>query len=306
MRVKAAEAARAASFSRNSQSGKSMKTILVPVAGSSADAGVLSAAKVLARTLGAHLDFLHVRVDPASAAVNTPHLNATRGAAVGNAFRELRERSGRRLAAAAETVAEFCAAHDVSLVGERGTAGTAHWQEASGDAMPLILAEARHHDLTIMARPGNIDGLPHDRLETVLMASGRPLLVMPPGMRLDSLATPVICWKETPESTRAVRAALPILKAGGRCTVLGIADAGASEPAALISYLALHGVAARWEVAERGRADIFAALEAKAQALDACLMIMGGYGRSRLSEFVFGGVTQKALERARLPVFIMH
>ena len=283
-----------------------MKTILVPVAGSRADAGVLSAAKVLAQTLGAHLDFLHVKVDPAAAAINTPHLDATRGAAVGHAFRELREKSSRRLAAAAETVSAFCASHDLALDGAIGTSGTARWKEASGDAMPLILSEARHHDLTIMARPGSIDGLPQDRLETVLMGSGRPLLVLPPGVHLDGLAKPVICWKETPEATRAVRAALPILKAAGRCTVLGIAEAGAAKPETLLSYLALHGVAADWELAERGRGGIFSALEAKAQALGASFMIMGGYGRSRLSEFVFGGVTQKALDRASLPVFIMH
>ncbi|MDX2201583.1 MAG: universal stress protein [Hyphomicrobiaceae bacterium] len=283
-----------------------MKTILVPVAGSAADAGVLSAANVLSRALGAHLDCLHIKVDPAAAALNTPHIGSTRGAAVAGAFRELRERSSRRLAAAAEHVKAFCAEHEIPLSGEIGSGRSVHWLEAAGDPLPLILAEARHHDLTIMARPAGSDGLPHDRLETILMASGRPLLVLPPGVRPESLARPVILWKETPEAARAVKAALPILAAAGRTTIIGVAEAGEGEPAALISYLALYGVEARFEPVERGRAGLFAALEAKARALHADVMIMGGYGRSRLAEFVFGGVTQTALERASLPVLVMH
>jgi nucleotide-binding universal stress UspA family protein len=283
-----------------------MKTILVPVAGSKSDASVLSAAHVLSEKLGAHLDCLHVNVDPATAAFNTPHVGATRGAAVANAFRDLREKSHRRLAAAAENFKAFCAEHHIHLDGERGQGASASWREADGDAVYFILNESRHHDLTIMGRPGSIDGLPRDRLETVLMASGRPLLVMPPQTRLDEITTPAICWKETPEAARAVKAAMPLLKAAGKAIVIGIREKGEGEPAPLLGYLKRHGVEARFEQAERGREGIFAALETKARALGADLIIMGGYGRSRLQEFVFGGVTQTALEQATLPVFIMH
>jgi hypothetical protein len=57
-----------------------MKTILVPVGGSDADASVLKTALALARPLAAHLELVHVRVTPGEAAVHTPHVEFARGA----------------------------------------------------------------------------------------------------------------------------------------------------------------------------------------------------------------------------------
>ena len=48
------------------------------------------------------------------------------------------------------------------------------------------------------------------------------------------------------------------------------------------------------------------ALLAKARELNADLLVMGGYGRSRLSELVFGGVTRTVLREMKCPVFLSH
>lgn len=283
-----------------------MKSILVPVAGSNSDAGVFSAAHVLSRRLGAHLACLHVHVDPASAAFHTPYVGSARGTAVAHAFRELRERSGRRLVTAAEHFKQFCAENRIASQRSDEAAVSASWQEANGDALAHVLHEARYHDLTIMCRPSEVDGLPHDRLETVLMGSGRPLLVMPPDATMQGLDTAVVCWKETPEATRAVAAALPLLKAAAKVVVISLRERAGREPSGLLAYLARYGITAQSEEVARHRESMFAALEAKALALGADVMVMGGYGRSRLQEFVFGGVTQAALEHGKLPLFIMH
>jgi nucleotide-binding universal stress UspA family protein len=36
------------------------------------------------------------------------------------------------------------------------------------------------------------------------------------------------------------------------------------------------------------------------------LLVMGAYGRGRLSEIVFGGFTQRVLANTELPVFLLH
>jgi len=63
-----------------------MKTILVLVCGSDADALVLETALVVARPLSTHLELLHVRVAVADAALHTPHLEFARGAGLGSAL----------------------------------------------------------------------------------------------------------------------------------------------------------------------------------------------------------------------------
>jgi nucleotide-binding universal stress UspA family protein len=47
-------------------------------------------------------------------------------------------------------------------------------------------------------------------------------------------------------------------------------------------------------------------LIAGAQAWGADLLVMGGYGRARVREMVFGGVTRTVVETAPLPVFMSH
>jgi nucleotide-binding universal stress UspA family protein len=45
---------------------------------------------------------------------------------------------------------------------------------------------------------------------------------------------------------------------------------------------------------------------AQAEAEDADLLVMGGYGHSRLREMLVGGVTRYMLEHATVPVLFAH
>jgi len=40
--------------------------------------------------------------------------------------------------------------------------------------------------------------------------------------------------------------------------------------------------------------------------IDADLLVMGAYGRSRMRERVFGGATRRVLEEALIPVLMQH
>ena len=63
-----------------------MKTILVLVCGSDADALVLETALAVARPLSAHLELLHIRAAVADAALYAPHLEFARGAGLASAL----------------------------------------------------------------------------------------------------------------------------------------------------------------------------------------------------------------------------
>lgn len=288
-----------------------MKTILVPVGGSEADATVLETALAVARPLSAHLELLHVRVSVADAAVNTPHMEFARGAGLSGALDELKARCERRAAQAERNVRDFCAAHGIEMVETPRLAMsvTARWRRDDGQAVERLIFHARHHDLTVMARATAIDGLPPDRLEALLMACGRPLLVAPAGAPLRKLDTAMVCWKETPDAARAVEAAMPILATLRRVVAVSVSEYGEAPAEALdqlVRDLAWNGIAAEGHALERDGRSTADTLFAAARTHGADLMVMGAYGHRHLREVLFGGCTQSALEAAHCAVLLVH
>lgn len=175
--------------------------------------------------------------------------------------------------------------------------------------MARLLFHARHNDLVVMARATKLDGLPPDRLETLLMGCGRPLLIASAEAPMRSLGTAMVCWKETADAARAVSLAMPLLAKVGRVVVVSVKEDGEAPPDALadlVRQLSWHGIAADAHLLERGELSTADALFAAARSHGADLMVMGAYGRRRLREVLFGGCTQNAIEAAQCPVFLMH
>ena len=74
----------------------------------------------------------------------------------------------------------------------------------------------------------------------------------------------------------------------------------------IVRYLRWHGLTAMGHfVIPAGRTAAEAVLES-ARDTEADLLVMGGYGHSRVREFIFGGFTQRILKGAELPVLLFH
>ena len=289
-----------------------MKTILVPVGGSDADALVLETALAVAQPLSAHLELLHVRVAAADAAVHTPHLDFARGAVLASALDGLGSKGRRPSELAEHHARDFCARNAIEMVETPGPAPsvTARWRRDEGEAMQRLLVHARHHDLVVMARPTALDGLPPDRLESLVMGCGRPLLIAPTEAPMRALDTAMVCWKETRDAARAVSAAILLIVKARRVVVVGVREDGAQALSdaveEVVRELAWNGMAAEpYVLARDGRstADVLFAAAAE-RGVD--LMVMGAYGHRYLREALFGGCTQSAIESAHCPVFLMH
>ena len=153
--------------------------------------------------------------------------------------------------------------------------------------------------------------VPADFVESVLLACGRPALIVPHiGAPATIGSTVAIAWKETPEAARAVKAALPFLRQAKRVHVLSW---GEDTPAAvggqaldLESYLDAHGVRFAWDRAGAERQQIGELLLSRAFDLGADLLVMGCYGHSRAREWILGGASRTILESMTLPVLMMH
>jgi nucleotide-binding universal stress UspA family protein len=287
-----------------------IKTILVPATGSNTDTAVFTSALAVARPFAAHLDFLHVRVDAATIALGM----ATDGggaATLGGFVERLDEEAGRREHRAKQLFDEFCAGEGLAIADTPpGPSGpSAQWTRQIGTEAYWVAEHGRATDLMVIGRPADGEGVAPETLDSAVLDSGRPLLI-PPAVPMASLPeTIVIAWKATREAAHAVTAALPFLALAKEILILTVAeeeDLSSEEGSRLMANLRWHGLqvsAHRLQPDERSPADTLLAAAAERQAL----LVMGGYGHSRLRQWVFGGFTRHVLQTAAaVPVLIAH
>ena len=170
--------------------------------------------------------------------------------------------------------------------------------------------QARLHDLTIVdAEP---EALAPDRglIDALLMDSGRPLLIVPPGQDVFRARRIILAWDGSGHAARAAADALPFLRAAEVVevvAVMGEKDLPASVTGADIApHLTRHGVNVTVQTLPALDGDVAETLRNHATLTRADLIVMGGYVHSRLRELVFGGVTQSLLKQSPVPLVMAY
>ncbi len=171
---------------------------------------------------------------------------------------------------------------------------------------------ARYADLTVVG-PEMLarETLKDKVIEGVLFSSGKPLLLLPEGSRPTIKPSRVmIAWDSGVEASRAVRESLEIL-AGAEEVRIALVDPaegesghGAEPGADVATYLARHGVKVTVDRVPSQGKTVASVLRQHAVDTAAELLVMGGYGHSRLRERIFGGVTKSMLDSPPLPIFM--
>jgi nucleotide-binding universal stress UspA family protein len=286
-----------------------IKTILVPATGSDRDTAVFASALAVARVFAAHIEFLHVRPDASAMAVA---MASDGGGAtmVGGLIDRLEEEADAREKKANQLFQGFCKSAGLALQdAPSGAPGpSTQWLRETG-AEPYWVAEhGRAADLLVIGRSDPDEGASLDTIEQALIESGRPIFI-PPAAPLTTLPeTVAIGWKATREAARALTAALPFLQIAKQIVILTVAEdqrAPEDEADRLMTALRWHGV----PISVRHlRPDARGAPETllSAAAEHAALLVMGGYGHSRLREWIFGGFTWHVLRAAEVPVLMAH
>ncbi|MGE5515044.1 MAG: universal stress protein [Bacteroidota bacterium] len=268
------------------------KDILVHVDNSAAGRVRLDLAARLAQAHDAHLVGLHVR----SRTVVPPFVAAQMGP-------EIEALQDRFLAdAAAEARAAFDAVAPAAGV-------TSEWRDVAGVLADTVALHARYADIAVIGQSeeGDDDGPLADGL---VLEVGRPVLVVPYAGRFDSVGKRVlVAWNASREATRAVHDALPLLAQAQRVQVVAInpdGDHGDIPGADIALHLSRHGIAASCEQLTADDVAVGALLLSRAADTGADLIVMGGYGRSRLRELVLGGTTRHILRHMTVPVLLSH
>lgn len=285
----------------------SFKSILVVLEGLDREAAVLATALQAARAFDAHLEVLHVRADPNEVfSFMSEPMSETAVELVISAA----EKGSAELASKARGQFDaFCQANDVAVAQTAPAGGGvfAIWHEDTGMQGDVAAHHGRLADLTVVALP-TADSPAPVMLEAALLETGKPVLVAPAEARNTLGANVVIAWNGTAQASRAVAGAMPFLKAAGKVTVLTVEedDRFVANAADLAGYLAWHGITASSGAVNAGTTSAGEALLGEANRAGADLLVMGGYGHSRVREVILGGVTYHVLANAGLPVLMAH
>lgn len=174
----------------------------------------------------------------------------------------------------------------------------------------LVLA-GRYADLVVLGQ--SEPGAPSahaggDLAAWVLLSCPRPLLIVPYAQSATSPSRHVLlACNGSVQAVRAVCAALPLLRRAEAVTVVrfGAPDEPGPPDADILPYLKRHGVQADL-VTESTRLDVGDRLLSLIVNCGADLLVMGGYGRARLSELLLGGITRTILRAMTVPVLMTH
>jgi nucleotide-binding universal stress UspA family protein len=171
---------------------------------------------------------------------------------------------------------------------------------------------ARRFDLAVVGQPGREKSVPDEVVdEGVLFESGRPVIFAPfiqtTGLKLGRV---LVCWDGSRAASRAIGDAMPFLQKAKQVEIIIV---GGKPPksdevsgADLGQHLARHGIKVDVKRITSPDIDVPSTILSYAADSSADMLVMGGYGHSRLREFVLGGVTRSMLESMTVPTLMSH
>jgi len=271
---------------------------------------VLDTALVVANRFGAHIEALHVMQRPEDAA---PYMFSHISSRLRQSFIREAEKTERDKAAEARAqFDEFCTRHGVRLVAQPALqpGATAAWREEPGRAGEVLIRCARLADVVAVARPRTRTEVVRrspigQNLEAVMLDSGRPVLIVPPGWQAKRVEHAAIGWNESLEVSRALAMTMPWLEQMSAVSVIA-SERRRKSADRLAEYLAWHGVEAQVRILDNKGDSVGKSMLDTCIAIGAELLVVGGYSRARTRQLMFGGVTQHLLKHSNIITVMVH
>lgn len=272
-----------------------MKTILFNALGDAGNAGRLDAVLDIARAFEAHVTLLHSV--PFEASVVIDPYGAT-FAALAPVWHDEANRVRDKL------IADL-ANEDVPW----------NWVETAGPTARALLKESSLQDLIIVGArdPQAIDSGPSFTAGELAVTADCPVLVLPENAsRFDVGAPVLVAWDGSAEASHALKAALPFLRKARDVYLAVVKEPTKAEmandlpPLGGADYLSRHGISSQLVEIDLRENVVAEAIRTAAEIRHAGLIVMGAYGRTRLSERIFGGTTRDMLADVRIPVLLTN
>ncbi|WP_027054312.1 universal stress protein [Mesorhizobium erdmanii] len=275
-----------------------LTSLLVPTYPDPPGPKVASNAVAVAKQLGATLDAAVINADIPDVSNALSGLMLDLPAKI----REANAASRNRGKALLETVAAEAARRRVTLTCQELKAQPAFMRDAAA-------REARYFDLCMVGWTRDTESI-RATAEEVVFSSGRPTLIFPGDEDVGALDHVVIAWDGSRVAARAVADARPFLERASTISIITVTDEKALSREdtgdRLANGLAARGLRATAKLIHAGDNKIASVLEDHAIRINGSLLVMGGWGHSRIRDFVLGGATEGILSDLRLPVLMSH
>ena len=187
--------------------------------------------------------------------------------------------------------------------------GVSSFAAVPAEAGETIGTLARLYDMTIVLQPESSSASYDNYIpQEILFNSGGPMLMVPyiHNGPLDAHHVG-IAWDGSRLAARAWRDAMPFLMGAKAVTVIAVNEqAGEASSDRLVSHLTRRGIAARVQRLTTERGNVQGAILSIAAESNMGLLVMGGYGHSRLHERILGGVTRSMFDTMTVPVLMSH
>jgi nucleotide-binding universal stress UspA family protein len=207
---------------------------------------------------------------------------------------------------------DFCEQYSIPLCeGPSKQAGaTAGWQQEFGHVDEVLVRNGRLSDVIVVPRPrvktSTVRRSPIGRaIETLLLDTGRPVLIEPPKCRANRCDRVAIGWNESVEVSRALAAMLPWLVKMSAVTII-VSKKRKQGVKALVNYLAWHGIQATVEFLDGRGSSVGKAILNVCSDTGTELLIVGGFSHYRARELLFGGVTRHLLTCSKIVTIMVH
>jgi nucleotide-binding universal stress UspA family protein len=277
----------------------SFKTVFLAVAATQGDAEIDQAAAIC-EGLGAHLSVLVLGIAPPPPA--SPYGVVSNDIWAGE-FMEGQDEAQTRARIIETRLAKTTISAQVSAQYiDRGTVAS------------LAARFARYADLTLVTPQAHgFEAQQSWVLNGALFESGRPVLLLPNGpTTFPAVKRVMIAWDASVEASKAVRDGIGLMKSADEVHAVLIDpvpsfEGHGPEPGNdLATYLGRHGINTTIHRLPREGKETGEMLRRCANDLSADLIVMGGFGHSRLREWIFGGTTTSMMKKPTVPVLMGH
>lgn len=288
----------------------SIRRLMVPLAGGARDETVLATASVTAELLGAHADAVFAQGESSEF---IPVMGEGYSGLIAQDIVEAVEKAAtERAETAAKHTKQAASDANIAFVDFEATTTppSMSFHRSKGPLLSILHAESQLSDLVVYAHQTSpLSGELKNAMPDLLVHCHRPFLIStvePPksiGTRI------VIGWDGGNEAASAIRQARGFFPSAESVLLVGVGDDAELVEDSFkgpLAYLAYHGVSAQTKHIAEGNKHAGELLLSSAREANSDLLVVGGYGHSRVREFIFGGATRHILSEADLPVFMAH
>lgn len=184
------------------------------------------------------------------------------------------------------------------------------WTDITGEIASCVVEKSKLADIVVTSQLLDSALLPDMRDITGRIATQarKPVLAVPETLeRFAADGRALIAWDGSAAASEAMRASIPLLSLASDVRLFAVDD-GSKEPSITeaAAYLSRHGIHPSVHSIRNGLHAPDQLILEECASWDARYIVMGAYGRGRLTEAVFGGVTRRMLAANRLPLILAH